>query len=151
MMKNLFLSLLAAIVTAIMVTAPSLVHAASYSAVFLLDEQALDEEFAQLNVLESYVLSHEGVTASAIGTELPASLVPAGFQATNGISNVNFSVDDMDWGSFAWGFCCWPVGLFVVVLNKNKDSDQKLSYFIGIVTGLVLGGISTGVYYGGML
>ena len=35
----------------------------------------------------------------------------------------------MDWASFAWGFCCWPVGFFVVVTNKDKDSNQKKSFW----------------------
>jgi hypothetical protein len=52
-----------------------------------------------------------------------------------------FSIDDMDWGAFAWGFCCWPIGLFVVVFNSRKDGDQKLSFFLGLAFAAVIGAI----------
>ena len=37
----------------------------------------------------------------------------------------------VDWNSFAWGFCCCPVGFFTVAVNNNSDSDMKTSYWIG--------------------
>lgn len=54
-----------------------------------------------------------------------------------------WSIDDMDWGSFAWGFCCCPIGFFVVAISSNKDSDQKLSYWIGVGVNVVLSAISS--------
>ena len=57
----------------------------------------------------------------------------------------NFSIEDMDWGAFAWGFCCCPIGFFVVAVNSNKDSNQKLSFWIGWGVSVVLSTISSAI------
>jgi hypothetical protein len=66
---------------------------------------------------------------------------PEGMMARNG-----FSLEDMEWGSFAWGFCCWPIGIFTVLLNDDKGSNHKISYFIGIGTSLVISALSSPIY-----
>jgi len=51
-----------------------------------------------------------------------------------------FGIEDMDLGSFAWGICCWPVGIFTVLL-KDPSTDEKTSFLIGfIINILFLGG-----------
>ena len=50
----------------------------------------------------------------------------------------------MDWASFAWGFLCCPIGFFVIITNKDKDSSQKKSFWIGTITGVILGAITGG-------
>ena len=57
-----------------------------------------------------------------------------------------FTIDDMDWGSFAWGFCCCPIGFFVVAINDDKTQEQKTSYWIGVIAGVVLDVISSAAY-----
>lgn len=114
---------------------------------FELNEEKINTEFAELNELETYVSMNENVTIHSIYSEnagivdgLNLSYGPEGMMARNG-----FTLDDMEWGSFAWGFCCWPIGLFTVLLNDDKGSNHKISYFIGIGTSFVLGGVGYGV------
>jgi len=115
---------------------------------FELNEEKINAEFTELNELESYVSMNENVTIHNIYQE-NASLVsgmnlsygPEGMMARNG-----FSLDDMQWGSFAWGFCCWPIGIFTVLLNDEKGNNHKISYFIGIGTAVVLSALSSPAY-----
>ncbi|RUA32164.1 MAG: hypothetical protein DSY77_12140 [Bacteroidetes bacterium] len=116
---------------------------------FELNEEKINAEFAELNELETYVSMNENITLHSI-YEKNAGLVdgmnlsygPEGMMARNG-----FTLDDMEWGSFAWGFCCWPIGIFTVLLNNDKGSNHKISYFIGLGTSVVLGALTSPVYY----
>ena len=81
--------------------------------------------------------------------EINTQIIDNNFLSSSFETNYNSSlalraglIDDMDWASFAWGFCCWPVGFFVVVTNKDKDSNQKKSFWIGLGTSFVLSLIS---------
>jgi hypothetical protein len=103
---------------------------------FELNEEKLMAEFADLDAIDALV--EEGnFTLAQLSDENP---VMAASLSDSPLMQ-NFSIDDMDWGSFAWGFCCWPIGFFVVAINKNKDGDQKLSFWIGLAVNVVLGGI----------
>jgi hypothetical protein len=113
---------------------------------FKLDETKINAEFAELNELETYVSMNENVTIHNIYAEnaglvagMNLSYGSEGMMARNG-----FTLDDIEWGSFAWGFCCWPVGIFTVLLNDDKGTNHKISYFIGWGTSAVLGGIGYG-------
>ncbi len=117
---------------------------------FELNEEKINTEFAELNELEAYVSMNENVTIHNIYQEnaglvngMNLSYGPEGMMARNA-----FSLDDMQWDSFAWGFCCWPIGIFTVLLNDEKGSNHKISYFIGIGTVVVLNAITygTGIY-----
>jgi hypothetical protein len=118
------------------------------SDLFELDEAKINAEFTELNELETYVSMNENVTIHTV-YEQNAGLVagmnlsygPEGMMARNG-----FSLDDMEWGSFAWGFCCWPIGIFTVLLNNDKGSNHKISYFIGLGTAVVLSALSSPAY-----
>ena len=121
------------------------ITSASNADLFSYNETAIETEFATLTELESYV-SENGASLS----ELNANNYLSSLNLDNKIAanaNPMFSFDDIDWVSFAWGFCCWPVGCFVVVLNGNKDSDQKASFWIGLGASYVLSAISGGAYY----
>ena len=48
----------------------------------------------------------------------------------------------MDWGSFAWGLLCCPVGFFVVVTNKDKEQAQKTSFWVGWLTAVIINTVS---------
>jgi hypothetical protein len=105
---------------------------------FELNEEKLMAEFADLDAIDALV--EEGnFTLAQLSDENP---VMAASLSDNPLMQ-NFSIDDMDWGSFAWGFCCWPIGFFVVAINKKKDSDQKLSFWIGMGVSVVLGAIGS--------
>jgi len=121
---------------------------ATNAGLFELDEEKISAEFTELNELEAYVAMNENVTIHNIYEEnaglvsgMNLSYGPEGMMARNG-----FSLDDMEWGSFAWGFCCWPIGIFTVLLNNDKGSNHKISYFIGLGTAVVLSAISSPAY-----
>jgi hypothetical protein len=100
---------------------------------FLLDEQSLQTEMSALNQLEQD-FSAPTFTTSSNSSELFAQ---------HGLQQSAFGLDDMEWGPFAWGFCCWPVGFFVVAINSNKSKNEKLSFWIGTGVSVVLSAISS--------
>lgn len=104
---------------------------------FSFDETEFHQEMSALTEVEQLAKT-QGLTYHSLQShDKYANLL-----TEMGMNQASFSFDDMDWGSFAWGFCCWPVGFFVVAINSNKDSDQKLSFWIGAITGMIIGGIS---------
>lgn len=104
---------------------------------FNYDATAFETEMVGLNQLEQDVNMH-GFTLSTVETSDKWSTQIAGL----GLQQASWSIDDMDWGSFAWGFCCFPIGFFVVAINSNKSNDQKLSFWIGTGVGVVFSAIS---------
>jgi len=119
---------------------------------FVLDEAKISAEFTELNELEAYVSMNDNVTIHNIYEE-NAGLV-SGMNLSYGpegmMGHSDFSMDNFEWGSFAWGFCCFPIGatigVFTVLLNDNKGSDHKISYFIGAGIGFLFSG-GFGYYY----
>lgn len=105
---------------------------------FILDEQTFQSEMAALDQLEQELSAPTFTTASSNSSVLFAQ---------HGLQQSAFGFDDMEWGPFAWGFCCWPVGFFVVAINSNKSKNEKLSFWIGMGVSAVLsaiGSLSTG-------
>lgn len=109
----------------------------SKAQLFSYDKKEVRSEFAQLNQLEQYVNVHEGATLSEIQTFYDAPKF-AGPNRKSSVMSPMFDFDDMDWGSFAWGLCCCPVGVFTVALNDSKSSDEKTSYWIGVISSAVI-------------
>ena len=100
---------------------------------FLLDEQSFQEEMSTLNQIEEELLN-PNLNSSASGN--------TALFARHGLQQSAFGMDEMEWGPFAWGFCCWPVGFFVVAINSNKSKNEKLSFWIGTGVSIVLSAIS---------
>lgn len=105
---------------------------ASNADLFSYDEAAITEEFSDLTALEGYVMTNQEVTFNDLVVSDQLASFNLDENILSGVASPMFGFEDIDWGSFAWGFCCWPIGLFVVVFNSNKDSDQKLSFWIGL-------------------
>lgn len=102
---------------------------------FQYDETAVIAEFQEVTELENTLLANDFSLNTA-----PESPALAGY--LNAMATpAPFSIDDMDWTAFAWGFCCWPVGFFVVAINSSKTSDQKLSFWIGTGVSIILSAI----------
>lgn len=112
----------------------SSLHAGNHE-FFSYDEERVKEVTAEMTALESHLLENGTLSAKDMMAEqnLVLALNPGGLA---------FTFDDMQWDSFAWGFCCWPIGIFTVLLNEDKDKNHKISYFIGWGTSIVLGSIS---------
>jgi len=112
-------------------------HANVRAGDFSYDVVAFETEMESLNQLEQDINMH-GFSLTEIQATEKWSTELAGL----GLYQASFGIDDMDWGSFAWGFCCFPVGFFVVAINGNKSSDQKLSFWIGTGVSTVFTAIS---------
>lgn len=103
---------------------------------FSFNETEFHNELSALTEMENLAKT-QGLTYSS----LQSNDKYANLLTEMSMNQASFSFEDIDWGAFAWGFCCWPVGFFVVAINKNKDSDQKLSFWIGVITSAVVGGL----------
>lgn len=106
------------------------------------DYEAHDAEFSEIAEVEN-----AAITSGLSFSEMSDEASPYNIEGFDLATSPHFSIDDMDWGAFAWGFCCWPIGFFVVAINSSKDSDQKLSFWIGAATSVVLSTISTLTVY----
>ncbi|GAB3330498.1 hypothetical protein GCM10027429_07880 [Marivirga atlantica] len=113
---------------------------ASNDNLFELNEDKINSEMSALNELETYVEMNENATLSTVSQLNPELTSSLKYSPESTMAHNDFSFDDMQWGSFAWGFCCWPIGIFTVLLNDSKGSDHKISYFIGIGVSLILAG-----------
>ncbi len=122
---------------------------ANSAELFQYDRAELAQEFAELEALESYLLENEGVDYEALKVQNHPVLANVHLANANqqGPLGALFSIDDMDWSAFAWGFCCCPIGFFLVAINNESGQDSKTSYWIGVVVSAVLGGISNGIYF----
>lgn len=131
------------IYTLLILGVPALSFAGSSE--FSYDKDALTTDFSQLDKVSSFV-----ETSDVTYSELSKSPVFEGnLQLTNHIAiQPNFGFDDIDWKAFAWGFCCWPIGIFLYILpSRDKSSEEKTSFWIGLLTSVVLsaiGGIGGG-------
>lgn len=133
--------LLVAVVAGMMISTVK----ASTADLFSVDQVSIEQEFAGLNDLDAFVSNSNVELGDLSAAEMNSisNLSMENFNANSPLSPA-FTLADMDWASFAWGFCCWPIGLFVVVLNKNKSSEQKISFLIGAIVTTVLGAIGGG-------
>ncbi len=111
---------------------------------FSVDEQALNEEFADLSALENYVVENNFVSLTQIETGKMFDLSEINLKTMGTSSQSDFM---FVWDGFLWGFLCCPIGFFVVAVNENKDHDQKISYWIGVAASTVLGALSSTTYY----
>lgn len=113
---------------------------ASNADLFEFNENIVLDELASLSTLEDYITHNEGVTFTQLSQTNSNLLIK--LNLTNltaaGPTGMAFGFEDMQWDSFAWGFCCWPIGIFTVLLNNNKDTNHKISYFIGCGTSFIL-------------
>ncbi|NOZ47683.1 MAG: hypothetical protein GXO79_13015 [Chlorobi bacterium] len=128
-MKNLFITIL--VLSSIL----SLRTKAGNAGLFYLNAQQIEKEFKQLTELENYLVFHHASLNALIQTHNPI-LNKTGLENSNQTVPLRmmFEYKDVDWGSFAWGFCCWPVGCLIVPFNKNKDDNEKLSFFYGMLS-----------------
>ena len=110
---------------------------------FEYDKNALSTEFSELDKISAYV-EENNITYTQLSTNPEFK----GVALTNVISvKPNLTFDEVDWGSFAWGFCCWPVGIFTVLINDNKDKNSKDSFWAGVGTIAIAGSVSyIGIY-----
>ena len=106
---------------------------------FSYDKNQLSSQFSNLEQVSIFV-EQNNVTYSELSKN---PLFEGNLDLTNHISvKPNFSFDDIDWISFAWGFLCCPVGFFIVVIDDDKSKEEKTSFWIGVISSVVLSSIS---------
>ncbi|MBN2486506.1 MAG: hypothetical protein JXB34_11085 [Bacteroidales bacterium] len=111
---------------------------------FDVNEQELNNDFAELTALENYVSQSNFITLSDIQAGKTYDLMGIN---TDGMGTSSEGQFAFQWEGFLWGFLCCPIGFFVIAVNKNKDSDQKLSYWIGVGASVVFSAITSPIYY----
>jgi len=45
--------------------------------------------------------------------------------------SADFTFYDLEIQSFCTGFCCGPVGLYTVAVNKKRNEEEKKSFWVG--------------------
>ncbi|MCC6721265.1 MAG: hypothetical protein IT243_03620 [Bacteroidia bacterium] len=107
---------------------------------FSYNKEALSNDFSKLEQISVFV-DQSNVSYSEISKN---PVFKGNLDLTSHISvKPNFSFDEMDWISFAWGFLCCPVGFFIVVLDDDKTKEEKTSFWIGVIASVVLSTISS--------
>jgi len=112
---------------------------------FSYDAVTIENQMAQLDQLEGFVLENPGITLGQMATEgnALASLVsdPNGISGFNLINEKVFGVPSFLWGCvFSW------VGVLVVYL-VGKDPKETKSAIIGCVVGAVAYSAFYAIYY----
>ena len=115
----------------------------------MIAREQITNEIAPLNELEAFVNQNGGISFSAILEKEDNILIPLDLvdMEASSLLAPEFRIEDMDWGSFAWGFCCCPIGFFTVAVNSSKSQNEKLSYWIGVGVNTILSVISNTIYY----
>ena len=113
---------------------------------FSYDLSEINTELSDLEVVENIIAQNQNSTIDEINRKIiNNNFLNSSFDTnykSSLMSRNAFTIDDMDWGAFAWGLLCCPVGFFVVVTNKDKEKAQKTSFFVGWLTGLIVQVIS---------
>jgi hypothetical protein len=126
------------LVAALFVAAISNKSFANSADLFAYNESQVAVELTQATEIENYVTAHDNATLTALQADANASnqLNLANFNS----GAAAFTFDDVNWKAFAWGFCCWPIGIFTVLLKSSSTKEDKISFFIGLAVAVVFGG-----------
>ena len=119
---------------------------ASNDDLFSYDLSEINTELSDLAVVENVITQNQNSTIDEINRKIINNNFLSSSFDTNYKSSLMarnaFTLDDMDWGAFAWGLLCCPVGFFVVVTNKDKEKAQKTSFFTGWLTAVIINSIT---------
>ena len=109
---------------------------------FSYDLSEINTELSDLEVVENIIAQNQNSTIDEINRKIiNNNFLNSSFDTnykSSLMSRNAFTIDDMDWGAFAWGLLCCPVGFFVVVTNKDKEKAQKTSFFVGWLTAVIV-------------
>ncbi len=122
---------------------PLMAVGSNHAQFFSYDKEAVEETFSQLDQLEKQIILQTGINNESLSGKSLMYSDLTGINASSVPVSPLFGINDMDWGAFAWGFLCCPVGFFVVAINKQKPQRSKTSYWIGVIASSVLSAIST--------
>ena len=124
---------------------------ASNADLFSYDLSEINTELSDLEVVENVIIQNQNSTIYEINRKIINNNFLSSSFNTNYKSSLfarnAFTMEDVDWGAFAWGLLCCPVGFFVVVTNKDKEKSQKSSFFIGWATAVIVELITIAALY----
>lgn len=108
---------------------------ANNASLFQLDEQSIENQFADLNELESIIEANEGVTLSGIQSgEL--NLSPELKAKVKGLSDgMNLMEPPLGIPGFWWGCVLGPLGILLAYLLSDQDRDETKSALWGCLIG----------------
>ena len=126
---------------------------ASNADLFSYDLSEINTELLDLEVVENVIAQNQNSTTDEINRKIiNNNFLNSSFDTnykSSLIARNAFTMDDMDWGAYAWGLLCCPVGFFVVVTNKDKEKAQKTSFFAGWLTAVIINSITYVVAFAG--
>lgn len=130
------------LLTLFLVLGTSLTSFASTADLFAFNEDAIEAEFSEISAFETFVVENNGMSYADMQATGALSQFSLDFNTFDASAAPMFGFEDVDWTSFLWGFCCFPcgaiIGVFTVLLNDDKDSDSRMSYFIGAGVGFLV-------------
>ena len=111
---------------------------ASTADAFAYDENTVSAQLTEATQIENYVAANGDVTFTELQADANAAsaLNLGNFNA----NTASFTFDDMNWKAFFWGFCCWPIGIFTVLIKSDSTREDKISFVIGVIVDVVIYG-----------
>ena len=107
---------------------------------FFYNKKELTEQMSSLNSLEEDVM--EGRISAS--TKRLSPIMEEGIALSS--THPSSVIDTMDWGAFAWGFCCCPIGFFVLhIPSGDAEEGVKQGFWVGVVVATILNIVSTAV------
>ena len=119
---------------------------ANDGALFQLDEKQIDQDFAQLNQLENYVETHNGVSLNEVKSSNPEVLSnladdPKNFQSLGSTLSAA-GENPLGIPAFVWGCVLGWVGILVVYLIAEDRELTKQAFY-----GCLVGGVAWLIFY----
>lgn len=105
---------------------------------FCYDQISFDIEMKELNLLEQQLISQKDQNPSWLDN---GSLS----QFSSEIKHESFDPLIDNYG-FSWGFCCWPIGFFVVQVNPNSFREERVSFLIGMSLNVAISAASLVIF-----
>jgi hypothetical protein len=112
--------------------------------IFTLDNERLNSEIAEVSALETLLEEYPTINFNELEKNQIFDLNNFDSKKANVASGIG---SNMQWGYFAWGFCCYPVGIFVLIFSDSQNVDDYQSFVIGAAVSCVLSAISYGFLY----
>ncbi len=110
---------------------------------FSYDRDQLNDEFAELNLLEDYVKANQGITLTNLLSE--NNPLVAGISLRNPFAPaIPFEEPPLGIPSFWWG-CCIGVWGIAVVYFVTEDREETMSALKGCIVGTLVGVV---LYFG---
>ena len=114
------------------------------AALFSYNADELQNEFSDLQSLETMVIANQNLTIAdfeQMDIDWLSRIDLENMKTTSPVQAM-FGIEDMEWGAFALGFCCSPIGFFLVAISDERSNNEKLSYWIGVVINSLLSTIA---------